>query len=467
MKHIMASLGEKVNPLQKWLLRHEALASILVAMLLVIVGALVFYLRYPFAFEAANFYAEDGKIFMKNLIEFGPVVGLFQLFNGYLIVGQYMVGVAALVVNELLGSGFVTLPKAMAVASYLFFGFVCVLPWILFRKRLGLALSLIVVVLLWATPLGSYDAAVIGTIGNLKFSFLFIAVLLVIYRNDELLCRHRWQFIAVDIALLLCVCTNIVTIGLLPFALIRYSKTMTELIKMFSVKTLLRSLAKPGLAALLVLVLVAVTYVLFVYLSGIPKQPGYLDQPLDPRGLLPLSYRATAYGLFFPINHLMTGVFEALAIIGVLALFLLSKYRAAMSVVVAALALNIIGFVYNRTGVTLHFLSFSDAAWPGHFFMAGTMIVVFGLGYIVADTFKSMSVAKRLYAVCGSLVVFALILPAAGFTKANPYETTRPALASEVERVCAKKDDDKVMIEVYPAVGWTMQIDRDTACSQP
>lgn len=465
MKHIIVGLGKRVNPLQKWLLRHEVLTSLLVAALLVIAGALVFYLRYPFAFEAANFYAEDGKIFMKNLIEFGPVVGLFQLFNGYLIVGQYLVGVAALVINELLGSGFVTLPKAMAVASYLFFGFVCVLPWILFRKRLGVALSFIVVVLLWATPLGSYDAAVIGTIGNLKFSFLFIAVLLVVYRNDELLCRYRWQFIVVDTALLLCVCTNIVAIGLLPLTLIRYRKAIAENIKKRSLGVLLKSLATPGMATLLILALVAAVYIVIVYINGIPKQPGYLDQPLDPRGLLPLTYRATAYGVFFPVNHLMTGVFEAIAVVGLLAVFLISKYRMVTAVVLTALTLNIIGFVYNRTGVTLHFLSFNDGAWPGHFFMAGTMIVIFGLGYMAKGVFKRLTISRRVYAVCASIAIFALVLPVTGFTRSNPYESTRPALAAEVERVCSTRDEE-VTIEIYPVAGWTMELNRDEACSR-
>jgi len=468
-KKLKIVLQKKIVSLKAVYYRHATIYGIAISVLLITMGAFVFYFRYPFAYDFSNFYAEDGKDFMKNIIEKGPLGALITPFNGYLIVGQYLVGIAAQVVNQIFGNGFETLAKAVAVASYVFWGTVCALPFMLFRKRLGILLSIILSVLLWSTPFGSYDYAVIGTIGNLKFAFLFIATLLVILRNDRLLISKRYQFYLIDIALLICVLTNIVSVAVLPFVLMRY---INEL-KIFFTKRkgFIALLKTPSFISLAVLAILSAIYILAVKLRGIPDLPGYLDGPLDKSTLALIGYRSTLYGITFPVNYLISNVYALIALIGFfVAVTLLVIRRVKQNLVVAtivifALMVNVAGFVINRPGVTSFFTSFSDQAWPGLFFYAGTMLTLFLAVYLIKDDFNKLRLGVKflLLFILGAAVMIAL--PAAGFTHEDHYGkgTTRPTLSSEVRRICGAPAES--IVEIYPASDWQMKLDKSYICN--
>jgi hypothetical protein len=90
------------------------------------VGGLVFtvaiavmYWRYPQAFSRANFYAEDGDVFIATLRQHGLLQALAAPFNGYYLWGLYLLGKLALLFNDLVYQGsFVSIPKSLAVVSY-------------------------------------------------------------------------------------------------------------------------------------------------------------------------------------------------------------------------------------------------------------------------------------------------------------------------------------------------------------
>lgn len=446
---------------------HPLMVTLVGFCLLIIAGAVVYYLRYPFAYTSSNFYAEDGKIFMANLIEKGPLLGSIELFNGYLIIGQYFVAIGAQVINAIAGDGFETLAKAVSVSSYLFFGTVCALPWLLFRQKLGTILSLIVVGVLWATPLGAYDYAVIGTIGNLKFAFLFIAVLLVIYRNDISLCKQKWQFGLVDVALVVCFLTNIVALGLLPLLLLRYRKEIVDIIRR-KVK-LLETVLRFDILSLMLVVLLGIVYVLFVYINGVPEHPGYLDGPLDESSLIALLYRGSTYALFFPLNYLFNDIYVIITFIAAAAVILYSRNILTTTLTLTyAMLINVIGFVANRPGVAELFSSYNDDAWPGLFFYAGTMMFIVGAAFILNRSFNSLSLKKKLVSLASVTFLTILVLPASGVSIRDPYQNgvVRPTLASEVTRVCSIPfgADAKTTIGVYPTNEWVMSVEPDKIC---
>jgi len=460
-----------LSRLHSFLRERQTLTTILGAALLIAVGTIVFYYRYPYAFDYSNFYAEDGQDFMRNLLINGPAA-ILSPFNGYLITGQYIVGVAAQGINELFGSGFATLAKAVSVASYVFWAVVCSLPWLLFRRRLGNVLATMVVIALWVTPLGSYDGAAIGTIGNLKFAFLFIAALLVIYRNDPQLCKSRWQYLVVDIGLLLCATTNIVSIALIPLALVRYRKEIAGALrgKWVRVKNMEN---RSALLSLILLLAALFFYVLVVKAQGIPAMPGYLDGPLHTDGLLSLLYRATTYAFLFPISWTLP--YSPVAVVGIallsvailaLIFYGLRRQKMIAVVVLAALVVNIVGFVANRPGVTEFFLVSHDSAWPGHFFYAGTMILVVAAGFAGAKHFGKLRIRTKMLA---CLLVFAgamVALPAAGLTRQDPYQSVNfPSLESETAAVCSAIPSERdVSLVVFPNASWSIDVPRTIAC---
>lgn len=448
--------------------KHYLLFTLVGAGVIATMGAYIFYLRYPFALDSPNFYAEDGKDFLVNLIEKGPIAGSLTVFNGYLIVGQYLVGVAAEFINALLFQGkFVHLPESIAIASYGFFGVVCMLPWLLFRRKLGSLVAFLTVVVLWITPLGGYDYAVIGTIGNLKFAFLFIATLLILYRNDESLCRKIWQFILIDIVLLLCVLTNIVTLGLIPLILIRYRHDLYDIWK--RKKGALKALLyNPAFISATILALLSAVYVLLVYINGVPKLPGYLDGPLDKSAMLALVYRASTYGILFPLSLYMNNFYALISILLALIVALRSKYRWTLLLIGYVMALNVIGFVYNRPGVSGYFAAYDAGVWPGHFFYAGTMLFVFGLALLGSYRFNRMKILTQAVSALVIVSLAFMVFPAAGYTKKDVYGETTPSIRAQLVDKCRNRGvepDKELTLTIYPTPAWTMSLARHHVCN--
>lgn len=452
--------------LKKYLKNHPTTVTILGFVTLALLGAIFFFIRYPSAYLSSNFFAEDGRYFMKYLLEKGFWGAALTGFNGYLIVGQYIIGEAGIIINSIFGHGFITLAKAVAVASYLFFGLICALPYLLFRKMLGIPLSLITIFLLWITPLGMYDYFVIGSIGNLKFAFIFIATLLIIYRNSKGLCNKWWQFVLIDSVLLLCVLTNIIAVGLLPLLLIRY----WDEIKQLFIKKKVQQFRSAGFLSLIVLAAISFVYLLVVYFKGVPTIEGYFDGPLHKSSFIALIYSSTIHALLFPITYLFNNVFAAIAVLLTLVyLFWRKENRTVTITIVVAILLSIFGFVLNRPGVTEVYLTYNQGQWTSNFFYAGTMLTVFGLCYASKGYFRKLTLfSKWLWVgLCGLLII--IFIPAAGFHLANPYTSAqayRPTLAQEVKRVCSETTNRNtpVTIQVYPWSGWTMDIEKSNVC---
>lgn len=455
MNNIIKELQRRIN-------KYPTAILLLSWFSIVLLGAFIFYLRYPYAYEAANFYAEDGTVFMYNILKEGPIVAAFSLFNGYLIIGQYIVAEIGLLINLLFGSGFETAPKAIAVASYLFWGFVCSLPYLLFRKKMGIVLSLLTFILLTIVPMGGYDYAVIGTIGNLKFAFLFIASMLIVYRNQKDLVKTWWQFLLVDTAILLCVLTNIVSIALLPFMLWRYIATIKSWAK---VKDLVKNLSFQHYS-LIGILLVSSIYLIFVYLRGIPKMPGYLDEPIIIESLVNILSRGSIYGILFPVNALLNNMIVLIFIVGIIITSLLNKHRAVLVFFGLAILVNVLGFTLNRPGITHLFKTYAIDGGPGLFFYGGTMIFVFGLMFALSDWFMSQKYSSKIIISLAIIGYALLVAPAAG-SGGNSYRSiinTRPTLVSEVDRVCNFSSGSSVEIGIYPAINWTMTLDRSQVC---
>lgn len=432
---------------------------------IVLAGACILYLRYPFSYTLPNFYAEDGTVFARNLYENG-MSAIFMVFNGYLVLGQYLVAGLGFVINSIAGSGLVTLPKAMAMASYMFFAAACSLPWLLFRRKLGIPLSLLAVILLLLTPLGRSDYTVLGTIGNLKFVFLYIAVMFLAYRHHELVAgRKGWRVYLADIVVAICVLTNILVVALLPFALIAHKKQLKRAFDRRSLHIL--SNDRHAIVALL-LILSAVIYAAAMYLAGIPKMEGYLDGPLRLVGVENALYRSSWYGVLYPLhttlNHVTVSLILILSGFGVYAL----RRKPVVLLGAWAVIVSTLGFVFNRPGVTEFLLKYTPDGGPGQFFYGGTMVFTFCLIYVLSDHLKNIPLRRGFVFIVLVATYLAWAVPYAGErARSAQLYSSRPDIYHAVLVACAAPGESaKVTIPVYPVDGWNLVISREIACQK-
>src|SRR5438128_1261859 len=88
----------------------------------VVVASAIFALRVPLAFQQPNFYAEDGNMFFNNVLHKNPISAIFTWFDGYFIVGLYILCEIALFIVRVFGLHFYDLALVAAVVSCAFLG---------------------------------------------------------------------------------------------------------------------------------------------------------------------------------------------------------------------------------------------------------------------------------------------------------------------------------------------------------
>lgn len=446
--------------------KHSRLFHIAVWLLLVAALTFLMYKRFPLHFDIPNFYAEDGKVFADNIIEKGWLLAALTPFNGYLIFLQYVVTGAGFMINVVAGGDFVTLSKAIAIASYVAIALACSLPWLLFRQKIGALWSLLAVIFLAFVPLGASDFTVIGTIGNLKFLFFYVACLLIMYRvfvlgKDSGLIKT----IVVDVLILLCVLTNVTVIALLPFLFLPYKGQFLAAARSKKLKSLKVVLQEPAFIGAALLVMVSGVYFLIVVAAGIPKMPGYLDGPIREAGLMNSFYRSSWYGVLYPLHTTLNHFVVAGLLVLLPAVLLIKKCRWEVLLLLWAIFVSVVGFVINRPGVTEFLVGYTADGGPGQFFYGGTMIFVFGIFYLSAGWFNGLRRAYKLLVITGLALYMIWAFPYAGDgPKSYDRYDARPTLYQATEVACQQQKGKEISIQIYPSEGWSMDVERSIAC---
>jgi hypothetical protein len=448
----------------KFIRTHQKITSVIVVLLV----SVIFILRNVPAFTLPNFYAEDATILFQNVYTKDILSTLTSAFNGYLVVGLYLLAYIAVGVNHFLGGGLVTLPVVTAFVSCLFFGLVASLPYILFRNNLGIKLSLLTVLFTALVPLGAYDYAILGTLGNLKFLFLYIAFLFVIYR----LIRRTsttWRYVVIDSVLLLCALSNATVAFLLPIILLPYILNTEGKIGFKKIRDLQLS---PGLVSAVALVLLSVIYTLVALLKGIPKLPGYLDSPFKLEAVLPILDRSTYYAFSYPFTASMNSYFVvALSIAFVVLLIRIFMHdKSSRYVVLTACWAILLGtglFVINRPGIGDLYLTYLHKGGPDQFFMAQNMIFIFLIAWLIRKWFNKQNLKKAitLGVVTGLYLIIAIPHGTSYGANSTLYYKSMMPIGPNIEKACKQyADEDKVILQVYPVLYWLWYVDRDLAC---
>jgi len=436
---------------------NKKYVHVLIIIIILLLSSATFAWRYFPAFEIPNFYAEDGKVFVDNVLHKNPLQAILTAFNGYLIVGLYALVEIAVFLQRLLGLSFVDLPILLALMSCLFLGLTSTLPYILLRKQFGVISTLLMVVATTLVAVPSFDYAIIGAIGNLKFLFLLWAFYFILYRNASPYNLKRVIF--ADALLLFSVFTYAPAVALLPFALWPYRKDLFTFIKKRNFKAL-----PLGIVSVFTLAFVSFVYLLVVYVKEIPVLPGYLDTPYQVGATVKLMYRTTFYGILTPL----TGSMRDLITIGLILIvsFMGLRWRNTRFITLFglwSLFIATVAFVANRQGISNYFMHYGPN--PDQFFYAQTLIFTFLLIVILRRKVNSLSRDGKVITIVLICLLVWWNLPAIGSYGKNRalYEHLGTS-QTNIETACKTQTGKYINFQIYPSAEWRWTIERSMAC---
>lgn len=449
---------------------HKTFSLILVFLAVWVTASIIFYLRFQNNLIYPNFFAEDGQHFVQNIINDSFISATFTPFNGYLITGVYLLTGTGFIVNALFfGAHFIFLPASLAIVSYGFFGLCAALPVLLLRRYLKVPYLIFIALLISLLPLPAVDYAILGTIGNVKFAFAYIAFLLVLYRIT--LPRTAKRIFLIDALLAICALTTLGAYFALPFILLS-DGLKVNLKKVFSATTW-KPLFKRSNVALwsgLALVAIAVGQILYILINGLPELPNYLNEPYQPAKTIEIFLgRAYLYPIIALIyDHLSDLIVVALFIAMVVATALFGKKEHRPIYILGyamILAISLL-FVANRTGVSVHFINYSTTAFDNFFYTQNFIFIVM-LGFLLSDIISRLK--GRWMWLIPIIAAGALLIPMSYLRENNALapndfmQYQNGSIYEQSEELC-KSSADPITFSVYPFVFLTMDVSRDDFC---
>jgi hypothetical protein len=313
-------------------------------------------------------------------------------------------------------------------------------------------------------PLPAYNYAILGTVGNYKFAFLFIAFLLLIKRM-RLQPNSRLTYV-LDVGLAVCTFTNATVYLLLPFALVPFWPGLRRLFKVITWKRLLRT---PAFISLVVLFVVVALQILYVALHGVDDLQGYLQEPYQMSKTIEIFLQRT---LLFPLDsaiskHLNNGIVVILSGLLIAALLRFARKEdriVAIFGLYAALAATAL-FVSQRTGVS-QFYDHYQSSGTDHFFYTQNLIIFFTVVYVLARAAAQWRLRYRTLL----FLAFCLLLVANfvhnDFSKNAHMNRLTGDFRYAAQQACQADKTDDVSVPVYPISAQVFIISRDPYCAQ-
>ncbi len=425
-----------------------------------------FYLRYRNNFQFPNFFAEDGTIFTKNLLDHGFLSSLATTFNGYYVWGLYVINKIALILNAIVYHGtFATIPKAIAITSYAFLAFCATVPILVFRRYIKLPFLIVLTALLVLVPMPGNSYAIIGALGSLKFAFVYLAFLLLVLRLRQKR-TSRWIPV-IDLGIVLCAYTTSTTYLLLPIILwqdgLRPKDWLTRNWRQYIQGNI-------ALWSTLVLGLVLLGQVWIIATQGLPKLPGYLDQPLNYHRLVEIfAGRSYLYGFTQLFYHALRD-WSAVLLLGILCL--LASLKAARTnrqlywFAFYSVGITTLLLITNRTGISAFFTGYDGRGPIDQFFYGQNLIFDVAFIALLATLVDSFT-KKRWHQLAAAgvllLLTVAPLLSTTSFRQSSPIQPGIQPLPQMLNQACALYDDP-VAITVYPVSSFIMIEPRSLAC---
>lgn len=432
-----------------------------------VVCSLLAYWRYPTYLRSPNFYAEDGTVFATNIIHMGFLRSLITPFNGYFIWGIYLLEGVGFTLNHLFfGGNFLALPQSLALASYGFWGLLATLPLLLFWNNVKKIWLILMGLGLAMMPMPSFNYAVLGTIGNDKFVFLFIAFLLIIKRW-QLPAKSPWVYL-IDALLVICAFTNASTYLLFPFALVPYWPGYRHLKQLKFYKELIKN---RSFISLIVMGILSATQLAYVALKGgVSTLQNYMQQPFQYSKSIEIFIHRT---LLFPFDfwgakHLNDVITICLLIILIAVLWRFSRKKDRILVVFGfwtALTATAL-FVSQRPGVS-QFYSHYQSSGTDNFFYTQNMVMLFTVMYVLAHYLKNIKHLSRATFLIGAFLVFIPLsmLASNDIGRNATMNRATGTLEYATQQACEATHGNTIKVAVYPESAQFLSLSSRTYCN--
>jgi len=402
----------------------------------------------------ANLYAEDGNVFLNNYISSG-ISSINDLFNGYPIVGLYiLIGAASTLHSISFLPGF-TVPTFIALISFIYWGLFSYSPIYLLkeilskRNRVLLAFSILLI------PLGSWDYAILGTIGNLKFSFLPLSFFTALFLSGNREIAKK-EFSLIILLFAICITTN-------PLSILSFSVLIPRLNKAISDRNwfYVSSVCALFLAAL---------WPILSFFSHRAPQPGYLDAPYKiEKSIEIFAGQTILYAGFHSVYMYLNDYFAfALATLLILFVILFTKKSNYFSIVAISMALIGSGvFVLERPGISDFFYGYTTSS-PSQFFYAQNILATTAI-FITCQSFYSSNKTKgraKLIALLPVIVFISQIFPTTpiGTFGHNPPMQNQVASAIESSKLTCRQVSPVIEVNIYPYEPWVFKTTKNYWC---
>jgi hypothetical protein len=439
-----------------------------VCLALFLIASFIAYKRYPTYLTTPNFYAEDGSVFAANIVHKGFWSALVTPFNGYFIFGIYLLEGTAFLANGLTGGGdLLNLPVSLAIVSYTFWGLLATFPLMLFWNDIKNKVWLFLVgILLALTPLPSFNYAILGTVGNYKFAFVYIAFLLLVKR---LRVKQYTPWIhLLDAGLVICTLTNATVYLLLPIALLAYWEGRRQV---FKKNYWIGLFKKPAFLSLgITFLLVGIQIVYIALRGGVDELQGYLQEPYQFGKTIEIFFQRT---LLFPLDHSIAKHLNDILVVGAtvtlggcLIRFARKEDRIiALFGLYAALVTTIL-FVSQRTGVSQFFSHYQTSA-TDQFFYAQNLILLFTAAFIFV---RYAEECKRPAARILLCVGFGLLLMQSAvhndFGSGVLMNRLTGDLKYAAQQACQQHGGAQILAPLYPVGAQSLTLDRKKYCPE-
>jgi hypothetical protein len=415
---------------------------------------LIAVLRYPPNLIDANLFAEDGTVFLTDYRSSG-LASFNNLFNGYPVFGLYFLTGVASWMHAITGLAGYMLPTFIALTSFIYWGLFAYSPIYFFKGVMARANSIIFAFAILLMPLGTSDAVILGTIGNLKFSFFPLSFFVASHLAKKESMSNR-EFSANAVLLVVCILTN-------PLSILSLYVLIQKLLKSISTHDWFQ-LIWFGIF------LTFASYPVLAQFNNSYKITGYLDAPFQFEKTIEIFAGQTI--LYAPLHSIYTQLndFFALMIALLLAIFVLRQSRQMNFLPVVALVMALFGsfvFVLQRPGVSAYFSGYTLTG-PSQFFYAQNVLVVTALFLSIEGLSRQKGRVGikqlRLYI---ALTLFASQIfpttPIGSFGKGAPMQSQVSSAIESASEVCSTNLPE-VNIPIYPTGMLIFRTEREFWC---
>lgn len=435
-----------------------------------IVVYLLWTLRYPDCLTDFNFYAEDGKEFIESILKEGLIESILKPFNGSIISVLYLISFISIKFLHFFNLPFWYLPTLQSVIVNAVYSFIFSLPVLLFSQHkissvFNISLFCIISCLL---PIHPYQYEIIGSLGNLKWMFLYLSFLLLIYRyyvkieyqsplNTITSKNYIKNFILIDVGILICF------YSLPSVILVYFLLTIEELFSFINNKFRFQISTSSFLFSSIFALLP-----LFVSLTSKHSQPGYLDTPYILKNTIEIFVARTALYPLFPFlyKHLndILSLFLFIVVLGVL--FYNQKFKKPIRAGIFLVFASIFLFVMNRPGISASFDHYQTTSYS-RFFYTQNLIILFIIYFYFLRQF-TLPYGKKIICLyffsIYSFYFFTAHSPSANFSQTPNLKSQINSICSDFSSYNAQLADTNINLTLYPTPAWTLNVNIKDIC---